>query len=145
MLKQKDETAGISTMKSGLYDLSGKVAIVTGGNGGIGLGMACGLADAGAAIAVIGRNEQKSKAAVADLSARGVRAISVAADVTDKAAVANMVQRVSREYGRIDILVNNAGINIRKTRTRSIPKSGTASSRPTSPAHSCARKRSIPR
>ena len=139
MLKQKDETAGISTMKSGLFDLSGKVAIITGGNGGPG------LADAGAAIAVVGRNEEKSKAAVADLSARGARAISVATDVTDKAAVANMVQRVSREYGRIDILVNNAGINIRKTRTRSILKSGTASSRPTSPVHSCARKRSIPR
>ncbi len=101
-------------MKSGLFDLSGKVAIITGGNGGIGLGMARGLADAGAAIAVVGRNEEKSKAAVADLSARGVKAISVTTDVTDKAAVANMVQRVSREYGRIDILVNNAGINIRK-------------------------------
>ena len=99
-------------MKS--FDLKGKVAIVTGGNGGIGLGMARGLADAGADIAVVGRNEDKSKAAVADLAARGVRAISVAADVTDKAAVGRMVERVKRELGRIDILVNNAGINIRK-------------------------------
>ena len=101
-------------MRSGPFDLSGKVAIVTGGNGGIGLGMAQGLADAGADIAVVGRNETKSSAAVAELRTRGVRAISVAADVTDKAAVSNMVERVSRELGRIDILVNNAGINIRK-------------------------------
>ena len=96
------------------FDLSGKVAIVTGGNGGIGLGMAQGLAEAGAAIAVVGRNEAKSIAAVAELKARGVKAISVTADVTDKAAVADMVDRALRELGRIDILVNNAGINIRK-------------------------------
>ena len=96
------------------FDLSGKVAIVTGGNGGIGLGMAQGLAEAGAAIAVVGRNEAKSIAAVAELKARGVKAISVTADVTDKAAVADMVGRALRELGRIDILVNNAGINIRK-------------------------------
>jgi 2-deoxy-D-gluconate 3-dehydrogenase len=101
-------------MKTGLFDLSGKVAIVTGGNGGIGLGMAQGLADAGAAIAVVGRNEAKSEAAAAGLEQRGVKAIAVTADVTDKAAVAAMAERVSRELGRIDILVNNAGINIRK-------------------------------
>jgi 2-deoxy-D-gluconate 3-dehydrogenase len=97
-----------------LFDLSGKVAVITGGNGGIGLGMALGLADAGADIAVVGRNETKSIAAAAKLSERGVRAISVLADVTDKAAVAAMVERVAHELGRIDILVNNAGINIRK-------------------------------
>jgi 2-deoxy-D-gluconate 3-dehydrogenase len=102
-------------MTSGLFDLTGKVAIVTGGNGGIGLGMARGLAKAGAAIAVVGRNEAKSNAAAADLRERGVSAISVAADVTDKSAVAEMVARTARELGRIDILVNNAGINIRKT------------------------------
>jgi 2-deoxy-D-gluconate 3-dehydrogenase len=101
-------------MKPGLFDLSGKVAIVTGGNGGIGLGMARGLAEAGAAVAIVGRNETKSNAAAADLSQHGVKAISVVADVTDKSAVADMVARVGRELGRIDILVNNAGINIRK-------------------------------
>jgi 2-dehydro-3-deoxy-D-gluconate 5-dehydrogenase len=96
------------------FDLSGKVAIVTGGNGGIGLGMARGLAQAGAAVAVVGRNEAKSAAAVAELAQGGARAIAVAADVTDKAAVAAMVSRVAGELGRIDILINNAGINIRK-------------------------------
>ena len=101
-------------MASGLFDLRGNVAIVTGGNGGIGLGIARGLADAGADIAVVGRNQDKSNAAVADLRARGVRAIAVAADVTDKTAVADMIDRVGHDLGRIDILVNNAGINIRK-------------------------------
>jgi 2-deoxy-D-gluconate 3-dehydrogenase len=101
-------------MTSKLFDLSGKVAIVTGGNGGIGLGMARGLAEAGAAIAVVGRNEAKSNAAVADLKARGANAISITSDVTDQAAVSAMVERVCHELGRIDTLVNNAGINIRK-------------------------------
>ena len=97
-----------------LFDLSGKVAIVTGGNGGIGLGMARGLAEAGASIAVVGRNEAKSLAAVGELEKAGGKAISVAADVTDKNAVAAMIERVESALGRIDILVNNAGINIRK-------------------------------
>ncbi len=66
------------------------------------------------AIAVVGRNEAKSAAAVAELAQGGARAIAVAADVTDKAAVAAMAGRVARELGRIDILINNAGINIRK-------------------------------
>ena len=95
-------------MKKAPFDLRGKVAIVTGGNGGIGLGMAQGLADAGADIAVVARNETKSVAAIAELKARGIRAISVATDVTDKAAVAAMVERTARELGRIDILINNA-------------------------------------
>jgi 2-deoxy-D-gluconate 3-dehydrogenase len=101
-------------MTTALFDLRGKVAIVTGGNGGIGLGMARGLAEAGADIAIVGRNEAKSAAAVVELKRQGVRAITVAADVSDKAAVADMVARTASELGRIDILVNNAGINIRK-------------------------------
>jgi 2-deoxy-D-gluconate 3-dehydrogenase len=101
-------------MTTQLFDLKGKVAIVTGGNGGIGLGMARGLADAGADIAVVGRNEAKSAEAVEDLRKRGVKAIAVATDVTDKAAVSAMIERVGTELGRIDILVNNAGTSIRK-------------------------------
>ena len=77
--------------------------------------MARGLAQAGADIAVLGRNEAKSAAAAAELSQRGVKAIAVAADVTDKAAVAGAWSSASSgELGRIDILFNNAGINIRK-------------------------------
>ena len=101
-------------MTTGLFDLSGKVAIVTGGNGGIGLGMARGLAEAGADIAIVGRNEAKSDAAVDDIRQRGAKAISVVADVTDKPAVEAMAELVARELGQIDILVNNAGINIRR-------------------------------
>src|SRR5947199_3408010 len=110
----RDEPAmtieGTTLMQTPQFDLSGKVAIVTGGNGGIGLGMARGLADAGAAIAVVGRNEAKSQEAAADLASRGVKAIAVTADVTDKSAVTAMTERVTGELGRIDILVNNAGI-----------------------------------
>jgi 2-dehydro-3-deoxy-D-gluconate 5-dehydrogenase len=102
-------------MKTERFELGGKVAVVTGGNGGIGLGMARGLAEAGAGIAIVGRNEAKSAAAVAELKEAGTKAISVTADVTDKAAVTAMVERVRRQLGRIDILVNNAGINIRKS------------------------------
>ena len=101
-------------MTAKLFDLSGKVAIVTGGNGGIGLGMVRGLAEAGAAIAIVARNQAKSNEAVAELARHGAKAISVITDVTDKAAVAAMVERVTSELGRVDILVNNAGINIRK-------------------------------
>lgn len=101
-------------MTNPIFDLTGRVAIVTGGNGGIGLGMARGMADAGADIAIVGRNEAKSEAAVADLKARGVQAIAVRTDVTDAAAVTAMIERVQRELGRIDILVNNAGMSIRK-------------------------------
>jgi 2-deoxy-D-gluconate 3-dehydrogenase len=101
-------------MATSPFDLTGRVAIVTGGNGGIGLGMARGLAEAGAAVAIVGRNAEKSDAAVAEFKQRGAKAISVIADVTDKAAVAAMVEHTKTEFGRIDILVNNAGINVRK-------------------------------
>ena len=94
-----------------LFDLSGRVAIVTGGNGGIGLGMARGLAGAGAVVAVVGRNREKSREAAASL---GDRAFPVDADVTRPADVEAMVAEVAERAGRIDILVNNAGTNIRK-------------------------------
>lgn len=97
-----------------LFDLSGKVAVVTGGNGGIGLGMATGLARAGATLALVGRNAAKSAQAVASLEALGAKAIAVEADVTDEAQVTAMADRVAAELGRLDILINNAGTNIRK-------------------------------
>ncbi len=97
-----------------LFDLSGKAAIVTGGNGGIGLGMAEALAGAGADIAVAGRNESKNADAVAALTALNVRAISLTTDVTSEEACRDMVAQTAAELGRVDILVNNAGTNIRK-------------------------------
>src|ERR1700733_9229031 len=72
------------------FDLTGRVAIVTGGNGGIGLGMARGLAEAGAAVAIVGGNAAKSEAGGAELKQRGAKAISIIADVTGKAAVDQM-------------------------------------------------------
>ena len=97
-----------------LFDLTGKVAIITGGNGGIGLGMAKGLAQAGASIAVVGRNETKNATAVRNIKALGVDAIAVEADVCDSEAVDTMIATVVDQWGAINILVNNAGINIRK-------------------------------
>ncbi|MCH9000775.1 MAG: glucose 1-dehydrogenase [Proteobacteria bacterium] len=97
-----------------LFDLSGRVAVVTGGNGGIGLGMARGLARAGAAVAVAGRNQEKSAAAVAELEALGAEAAAVPVEVTDEASCKAMVAATVERFGRLDILVNNAGTNIRK-------------------------------
>ena len=92
-----------------LFDLEGKAALVTGGNGGIGLGMAGGLARAGAKVAIAGRDAAKNAKA-----AKEIGALVVAADITDEKACRGMVDEAARKLGRLDILVNNAGINIRK-------------------------------
>ncbi|MGE3538152.1 MAG: glucose 1-dehydrogenase [Candidatus Tectimicrobiota bacterium] len=96
------------------FDLTGKVAIVTGGNGGIGLGIAQGLARAGAQLVVAARHAAKNAAAVRTLQDLGVQAISVSTDVQSETSVALMVQATLEAFGQVDILVNNAGINIRK-------------------------------
>jgi 2-dehydro-3-deoxy-D-gluconate 5-dehydrogenase len=97
-----------------LFDLHGKVALVTGGNGGIGLGIARGLARAGADVAIAGRNADKHAAAVEQLKGLGVKAIGLIADVTDAADVRRMVAEAGEQLGGPDILIANAGINIRK-------------------------------
>jgi 2-deoxy-D-gluconate 3-dehydrogenase len=97
------------------FDLTGRVAIVTGGNGGIGLGMARGLANAGASVAILGRNEPKSQAAAEALqSETGSKTLAVTADISDPAEVDRAVSEVLDFFQRIDVLFNNAGINIRK-------------------------------
>jgi 2-deoxy-D-gluconate 3-dehydrogenase len=98
----------------GPFDLHGKVAIVTGGNGGIGLGLARGLAEAGADVAVAARNPDKTRAAVEQLRRLGVRAVGLHTDVTDAAQVARMVSDTVEALGGVDILVANAGMSIRK-------------------------------
>jgi 2-deoxy-D-gluconate 3-dehydrogenase len=98
-----------------LFSLDKKVAIVTGGNGGIGKGIARGLASKGANIAIVARNEKKTEAAANEIrEAFGVGVLGLQCDVSDEEAVKQMAARVVQEMGRIDILVNNAGINIRK-------------------------------
>ena len=96
------------------FDLTGRAAIVTGGNGGIGLGMARGLAEAGASVVVAGRNKEKSAAAVKELEALGAKAAAVEVDVTNEASCKKMVADAVAKFGRLDILVNNAGGSIRK-------------------------------
>jgi 2-deoxy-D-gluconate 3-dehydrogenase len=98
-----------------LFNLEKKVAIVTGGNGGIGNGIARGFASMGADVVIVARNSQKTETAANEIrQASGVRCLGLLCDVTDEAAVKQMAGKVHQDLGRIDILVNNAGINIRK-------------------------------
>ena len=97
-----------------LFDLEGKVALVTGGNGGIGLGMARGFAQAGANVVIAGRNAAKSESAAAELAKFGVKTAVVEVNVADETSCARMVDATLQKMGKLDILVNNAGINIRK-------------------------------
>jgi 2-deoxy-D-gluconate 3-dehydrogenase len=94
-----------------MFDLTGRVAVVTGGNGGIGLGMAQGLAAAGAIVVVAARNAAKAEAALAAL---GGRSTFVPLDVADESSCRAMIDATAERLGRLDILVNNAGSSIRK-------------------------------
>jgi 2-deoxy-D-gluconate 3-dehydrogenase len=98
-----------------LFDLRGKVAIITGGNGGLGRGMAVGLANAGAHIVIAARNAAKTAATAAELRhAYGVQVLELGVDVCQESDVYRMVEQTLQTLGRVDILVNNAGTNIRK-------------------------------
>jgi 2-deoxy-D-gluconate 3-dehydrogenase len=99
-------------MPNDIFGLDGKVAIVTGGNGGIGFGIAKGLAAAGATIIIAARNQDKTAQAVTEIQALGVRAMGLSTDVRDEASVRTMVKATMNAFGRVDILVNNAGIAI---------------------------------
>jgi 2-deoxy-D-gluconate 3-dehydrogenase len=94
-----------------LFDLTGKAALVTGGNGGIGLGMARGLAAAGARVAIAGRDSGKNASALKSLNER---CVSIKADLAQESEIRGMVDEAAKKLGRLDILVNNAGMNIRK-------------------------------
>ncbi len=97
-----------------LFDLSGKVAIVTGGNGGLGLGIGLGLAGAGGNIVVAARNRDKTAQALSQLEALGVTALGLEVDVSHQSSIKDMVAETVKAFGRVDLLVNNAATSVRK-------------------------------
>jgi 2-dehydro-3-deoxy-D-gluconate 5-dehydrogenase len=103
-----------------LFDLSGRVALVTGGNGGIGRSIAMGLAQAGAAVAVLARNEEKNQRVLGELQALGVRALAVRVDVTERGQLQPALEKVEETLGPVCILVNNAGISRGSARHRTV-------------------------
>lgn len=98
----------MSTIK--LFDLTGNVAVITGGNGGIGRSIAIGLAKAGASVAIFARNNGKNKKILSELKDLGISAMVLNVDVTDRSALEPAVKKVEQELGPVSILVNNAGI-----------------------------------
>jgi gluconate 5-dehydrogenase len=99
---------------SNLFNLSGKVALVVGGHGGIGKAIALGLADAGADVAVASRNLEALKGVVKEIETKKKKSLAIAVDVTDEKQVNAMADKVVKAFSRIDILVNGAGLAIRK-------------------------------
>lgn len=95
-----------------MFDLSGRVAVITGGNGGIGLGMARALADAGADLALWGRNSEKNGKAVAELAASGRRVTAFVCDVADEDQIIETFSSTVAAMGRVDTLIANAGMGI---------------------------------
>jgi 2-dehydro-3-deoxy-D-gluconate 5-dehydrogenase len=95
-----------------LFDLSGRVAVVTGGNGGIGRGIALGLAQAGSAVAVLARDEEKNQRVIEELATLGVPAFAVKTDLVDRSQLPSALEKVEKKLGPVNILVNNAGIAV---------------------------------
>jgi 2-dehydro-3-deoxy-D-gluconate 5-dehydrogenase len=106
-----------------MFDLQGKVAVVTGGNGGIGRGIALGLAEAGASIAILARNQEKNRAVVEEIKRHNVPAIAAPLDVTKRATLRAAMDEAASKLGPIDILVNNAGISIQRATLTLEPES----------------------
>ena len=99
-------------MKKGIFDLSEKVALITGGNGGIGLGMAEGIAECGANIAIWGRNKEKNEESKNMLSKYSIEVKTYEVDVSQEKEVINNVKSVLNDFGRIDSVFANAGMNV---------------------------------
>lgn len=97
-----------------LFDLSGRIAIVTGGNQGIGFGISQGLVTAGATVVIANRRAAEGQKAAESLQKEGFHAVAIPTDVSQKTSIAAMVDQVMKQFGKIDILVNNAGVMIRK-------------------------------
>nr|WP_263326635.1 3-oxoacyl-ACP reductase family protein [Neobacillus sp. Marseille-Q6967] len=94
-----------------LFNLENKVAIVTGGNRGLGRAMALALAEAGANVVIVGRDEEKNQQVVSEVQEIGRKAISLSTDLRDVDAIGEMVTTVVEKFGRLDVLVNNAGVS----------------------------------
>ena len=101
-------------MSSKLFDLTGKTAIVTGGNGGIGYGMASEIGKSGANVVITGRNSHKTKEAVNELKKSFDNVIGIDSDVSDESSIKDMIKISYDTFGSIDVLINNAGIGIRE-------------------------------
>jgi len=101
-------------MSSKLFDLTGKTAIVTGGNGGIGYGMASEIGKSGANVVITGRNSDKTKEAVNELKKSFDNVIGIDSDVSDESSIKDMIKISNETFGSIDVLINNAGIGIRE-------------------------------
>jgi NAD(P)-dependent dehydrogenase (short-subunit alcohol dehydrogenase family) len=114
------------------FSLRGKVAIVTGGNRGVGKAIARGFAEAGAAVAIIGRDEKKSAETLAELRDLGGNAIAVRANVAERSDLEAMLATVTDELGPVDVLVNNAGIGFTPMRSLWTTRTGAACSTPIS-------------
>ncbi|MFP6768924.1 MAG: SDR family oxidoreductase [Planctomycetaceae bacterium] len=100
-------------MKGTIFDLSGRVALVTGGSKGLGLAMARGFAEAGADVVISSRHQDELDAALAEISdGLDIRGLTVVADMTDREAVKRLAETALAEMGRVDVLVNNAGSNV---------------------------------
>ena len=97
-----------------IFDLTQRVALITGGNGGIGLGMAKGLGAAGAAVVIAGRNKDKAQSALSELQALGAQADFVELDVLKEQSCRQAIALTAERFGRLDILINNAGTTVRK-------------------------------
>lgn len=98
-------------MSSNLFDLTGKIAVVTGATGTLCSAMCHGMVDAGATVIVLARNQDKIDALVNALQDKGAEALGISADVLDKPALENACKQVLDVYGRVDILINGAGGN----------------------------------
>ena len=97
-----------------IFDLSGKIAIVTGGNQGIGLGITRGLTTAGATVVIANRRPAAGRKAAESLKKEGLNAVAIPTDVSSESSIAALVMEVISDFGKIDILVNNAGVIVRK-------------------------------
>ena len=97
-----------------LFDLTGKVVLVTGGNGGIGLAMSKAMGEAGAKIIIAGRNEEKNTQSIKILNSQNIECKSFQVDVVDENSCNKLIENVISNFGKLNILVNNAGTNSRK-------------------------------